>query len=217
MASNIHITGMVLKSMQIGESDRRITILTTDRGKIGAFARGAKRPGSSFMAVTEPFVFGEFEIIEGHSSYNVAGAKVTNYFEELRSDFEASCYGFYFLEFADYYGRENADDKEMLKLLYQSVRALCRRTIDLRLIRCIYEIKILVINGDGVQNPQAYNMSPAAVYTINYIVSSPIVRLYTFTVSDEVLPELETFCRKMIGLTIDRKFKSLDILENIIV
>ena len=51
-------------------------------------------------------------------------AAISNYFEGLREDFEGAYYGMYFLEVADYYTRENNDEREMLKLVYQSLRAV---------------------------------------------------------------------------------------------
>ena len=125
MAELVKVTGMVISTMAVGEYDKRVVILTKERGKIHGFARGAKRPGNSLMAAAQPFVFGEFMLLEGRSAYTISSVKVMNYFEEFRKDMDATCYGCYFLEFADYYGRENADDLEMLKLLYQTVRALC--------------------------------------------------------------------------------------------
>ena len=143
MAELVKVTGMVISTMAVGEYDKRVVILTKERGKIHGFARGAKRPGNSLMAAAQPFVFGEFMLLEGRSAYTISSVKVMNYFEEFRKDMDATCYGCYFLEFADYYGRENADDLEMLKLLYQTVRALCKKTIAYPLIRCIYELKIM--------------------------------------------------------------------------
>ena len=54
----------------------------------------------------------------------VTDAEISNYFENLMADYVGAYYGMYFTEVADYYTRENNDEREMLKLLYQSLRAL---------------------------------------------------------------------------------------------
>ena len=117
MRETANLTGMVLKATPSGEYDRRLVILTRERGKITAFARGAKRPGNQLMAVSRPFVFGQFRLFEGREAYSLQGAEISNYFTELSQDVESACYGSYFLEFADYYSRENMDAGELLLLL----------------------------------------------------------------------------------------------------
>jgi DNA repair protein RecO (recombination protein O) len=140
---------MVLTAMPISEYDKRITILTKERGKISAFARGARRPNSQLPAATNPFSFGEFELFEGKSSYNVSKASIHNYFRDLTLDVDAAYMGFYFLEFAEYVCQENNDEKEMLKLLYQSMRALESPNFSKALVRVIFELKAMTINGEG--------------------------------------------------------------------
>lgn len=241
------VTGMILSATPIGEYDKRIVILTKENGKLSAFAKGARKPTSQLAGATAPCTFGTFTIYEGRTSNTIHSVEVQNYFAELRDDMEAAYYAFYFLEFADYYTREGNDEREMLKLLYQTMRILTKKTIPLRLVRYIFELKAVTINGEGPQVFQcvtcgdkerknyfsvkmggliceecvmtaidAVTLHTSTLYAMQYIVSAPIEKLYTFKLSEEVLDELGKVLERYLEVYLDRKFKSLEVLEQII-
>ena len=240
------MTGLVLSAAPIGEYDKRVVILTKEYGKISAFAKGARRPNSPLVGAVNPFAFGKFTIYEGRTSYTIMSAEITNYFAELREDITGAYYGFYFLEFANYYTRESNDEREMLGLLYQSLRALSNPHLPKRLVRVIYELKALCINGEG---PEVFrctvcgdrersaefsvkkgglvcrecaadvrdgvSLDKSTLYSMQYIESSKIEKLYTFTVTERVLEELEKVMERYCEVYIDKKFHSLEILETL--
>ncbi|MCI8373859.1 MAG: DNA repair protein RecO [Lachnospiraceae bacterium] len=213
MGQTITVTGMILAAYPYNDYDKRLIVLTKERGKITIFAKGARRQNSSLLAVCNSFVFGEFFVYEGRSSFNLMQAKAINYFSELSTDVEGACYGFYFCEVAEYYTREANDEILMLKLLYQSLRALLHTHIPRELVRYIYELKTLVINGECPVEFEELEIGPSARYALNFIVSSPPEKLYTFTVSEEVLKELRFVLHRWRELYMEGKFKSLEILE----
>ncbi len=243
--NQITVMGMILSAMPIGEYDKRIVLLTRERGKIPVFAKGARRPGSVLSGAVMPFSFGEFTVYEGRTSYTLVSASISNYFAEFREDVEGAYYGFYFMEIADYYCREANDEREMLKLLYQSLRAVIKHGIPNRLIRRVFELKAVCINGEAPQVFQCVvcgdserdgqfsvkkggkvcrecdrdvfdgmELRNSTWHAMQYIVSSSVEKLYTFTVSEEVLCELETVMERYMDVYVEKRFKSLEILES---
>ena len=246
MRDAVTLTGIVLSSAPSGEYDKRVIILTKERGKITAFARGARRPNSALLASTGSFAFGTFLLYEGRDAYSLVQANISNYFSELMGDFGGAYYGMYFCELADYYTRENNDEIQIMKLLYQSLRALTKKSLDRELVRYIYELKIFHFAGeypeafactqcgnrDGLQLFSMFHsgvicgecrgkvkdglrMNPSTIYTMQYIISTEVERLYTFTVSAEVLAELRMVMDRWRERYLEKKMKSLEILESV--
>ncbi len=271
MPASTTVTGMVLSAMPVGDYDKRLVILTKEIGKITAFAKGARRPNSALLACSQPFAFGSFSLYAGRNSYNIMSCEISNYFPELREDIDSVYYGLYFCEFADYITKENNDEKDILKLLYQTLRAVAKRTIRLRLVRSIFELKIMVLSGEAPQvfqcvkcgrdpsppehreegenirlpedeagshapftkycfsaecggilcevcrlhDRDASRISTSTLYAMQYIVSSTIEKLYTFTVSDEVLEELIHCTGKHLEHYMDHEFKSLELIRTL--
>ncbi|MSS62535.1 DNA repair protein RecO [Velocimicrobium porci] len=239
------VLGMVLSAMPVGDYDKRLVLLTKEYGKIAAFAKGARKPNCTLLAGSQPFAFGEFQIYQGRNSYTIVSAEIRNYFEQLRDDLEGACYGFYFCEFVEYMTHENQDEIEILKLLYQTLRAITTEAIPNPLIRAIFEIKILCLNGEA---PQVFEcvkcgideekmvfssfaggllcrecqkkflysnvkLSPAALYALQFIVATPVEKLYTFTVKQSVLKELQKIAEDYLKIYINHNFKALEMLQ----
>ncbi len=246
VVAQITVTGMVLAAMPVGDYDKRLVILTKERGKIAVFAKGARRPNSALLACSQPFSFGVFHLFAGKNSYNVTTAEISNYFAEVREDIETVSYACYFCELAEQVTRENNDEVQMLKLLYQTMRALTKQSIPNILIRYIFELKAMCDNGYA---PQVFEcsrcgkeegnflfsleaggvlcdscrggsvglmkLSGSTLYTLQFILTTPIERLYTFTVNDQVMRELKSLMKEYLTIMVSGPFKSLEVLETL--
>ncbi len=240
----IIVQGMILRSAPQGDYDKRLVILTKEKGRITVFAKGARRAKNSLAGKTNPFSFGDFHIGAGSSAYYLKNADISNYFMEMSQDYERSCYGFYFLEFAEYYTREGNDELQMLKLLYQSMRALLKGSIPNPLVRYIFELKAMVINGEYPEVFQCMSceeilkegyfsvnksgcvcntcrlaisdgmyIDASTLYTLQYIITAEIEKLYTFVVKEDVFRKIQTIMTRYRQRYIDCEFKSLVVLE----
>ena len=121
----------------------------------------------------------------------------------------------YFAEVADYYTRENNDEREMMKLLYQSLRALCADSLPNPLVQCIFECKAIAVSGEFPGPPTDRQLEESTVYALQYIAASPVEKLYTFVVSDSCLAELRQVSRDYMKRFVGREFKSLEVLQTL--
>ena len=230
MYGEVTSPGIVLSSIPIGEYDRRVSILTKDEGRISAFARGARRATSPLAASTLPFTYGEFTFNQRRDSYDVKSIENVKSFSELFSDIEGTCYGAYFCEIMEYLTRENTDEYEQLKLLYMTLLALGHEDISDRLIKCVFELRAIANYGEAMKAEGMYYSSKddglidfdaagsrkvdtSTLHSVQYIESVPASRLYSFSVTDNILEELEYICEDYLKRHIDRPMKSLEVLK----
>ena len=208
----LSVTGMVIKQEPSGEFDRRLVILTKEKGKITVFAKGARRQNSVLCAATNPFAFGRFTLFAGRSAYSLREAFIDDYFESMRTDVKMAFYGMYFLEIADYYSRENMDDANLLRLLYQGIRVLENPIHSLRFTKAVFEIKAIQINGE-LPHVDENRLSPGVVKAVSFIQESPVNKVFSFKLSDESENELVALAKEISDFTFDKKFTSLQLLE----
>ena len=131
------------------------------------------------------------------------------------TDYEGAYFGMYFAEVADYFARENNDERQLLKLLYQSLKAISAPSLPNSLVKCIFEIKAIVVNGEYPGAPTDMKLESSTLYTLSYIEAAPIEKLYTFTVKESVLAQLQLVADRYRRRFMNHDFKSLEILKTL--
>lgn len=209
------VTAMVIGSRPIGDYDRRIVLLTRECGRISAFARGARRQSSPLLAATDLFAFGTFRLYEGRDSRSVQEAQISQYFEWFRTHMEESLYASYFCEVMNWCTRENNDESQLLLLLYQSFRALVSREFSNVLVRSIFEIKTVVLEGEFQKPGPDAGLQEAVRYAVDFIERTPIAHLYSFRLSEGAERQLSSFASAVINRYCHHDFSSLKILQTL--
>lgn len=212
MQEELVFHGLVLNSASSRDFDKRLCVLTKEQGKITVWASGAKKPGSPLMAATRNFVFGAFSVTKGRVGYNLRSVKVNEYFEDIALDLVHACYGSYLLELAELVAQENLPAEELVNLIYLSLRAILKESIPNELVRRIYELRVLLLNGEYTELPPL-EASDACCYAWQYVLESPLTKLYTFTLTPGVLIEFSQNVDLVLRDALPYHFRSLDILK----
>ena len=111
-----------------------------------------------------------------------------------------------------FYDEDTVTDQPQRQIVAEVIREKALHALDA-------EIPHGILDGDCLKKASpgeartARRISQVALYTMQYIVSSPMTKLYSFTVTDEVLWELERHIQPYVAGNTDKKFKSLQILE----
>ena len=100
-APYIVVKGVVLRETETKESDKILTLLTTEQGKVSVIARGARRKGCKFAAAAQPLAFSEWTLYrKGDWHYANEGATI-EMFGGLRRDLTRLALGTYFAELTE--------------------------------------------------------------------------------------------------------------------
>jgi DNA repair protein RecO len=82
------VHAIVLRRRDSGESDRRLTVLTRELGKIDLVAKGARKAGSRLAGSSDPLVVAQFGIATGKKNAFITQTQPMASFRGLRTDFE---------------------------------------------------------------------------------------------------------------------------------
>lgn len=85
--ATIKTEAVVLRSIRYGEADRILHLYSRDRGRVGAIAKGSRKPKSRFGGRLEPFFRLDLMLHEGRSDLmTVTGVTTVDGYPRLRSD-----------------------------------------------------------------------------------------------------------------------------------
>src|ERR1044072_2427419 len=82
------VQAIVVRRRDSGESDRRLTVLTRELGKIDIIAKGARKAGSRLAGSSDPLVVAKFGLATGKKNLFVTQTQPISAFRGLRSDYE---------------------------------------------------------------------------------------------------------------------------------
>ena len=142
--------GLVIAEQSIGESDRLVTVLTRDEGIVRAFARQAKKSGSTKVSATQLFCYSRFTIYKGREKYIIDDARPAELFFDLRRDIECLALAQYFCQLAVELVPEGVESADFLRLVLNALHFLCRGTRPQAVLKAIVELRMLSEAGYGL-------------------------------------------------------------------
>jgi len=122
------LTAIVLRTVDTGEADRVVTLLSRERGKVAAFARGARASRRRFGGSLEPFTLVRAEVREraGAELLGLESVAPLEAFGAIRGDLARIACAAYAAELARDLVRDHEPHEDLFDLLASYLAALDR-------------------------------------------------------------------------------------------
>jgi DNA repair protein RecO (recombination protein O) len=137
---------VVLRRMNLGESDRLLTFFSPELGKFRAVAKGVRRPGSRKAGHLEPFTQVRLLLARGRELDVVTQAEAVELFLGLQSDLERLGHAAYMVELLDQFTVEEGGSRPLYELIVAGLHELSKGGTPEAVVR-YFELRLLDLIG----------------------------------------------------------------------
>lgn len=150
MEREIKEKAICLKSVNSGEADRILYLLSPDRGLFKCKIRGVKKPKAKLAFASFPFCFGEYLLVKTGSNYTVTNCNFIDNFSILSADINKYYAGAGILEIGLKITQENEDATQLFVSIIKNLSALAYSNVNIFLVLCKMLLDCLQFLGVGV-------------------------------------------------------------------
>ena len=234
---------LVLKVTDTGESDRLVTLLTSEYGVLRAFANRAKKINSKMHGATQSLCYGDFSVYKSRDSYIVDDAVAKEVFFGLRGDIEKLALAQYFCSLASELVPEMEPAKDYLRVILNSMHFLEKSKRSNDFLKAVTELKFMVFSGfmpdltacphcgetdgemifsinDGCiycknNGRSGERINPTVLAAMRHVCASPIEKIYSFSLPATDEKRFAQVCEKFLLSQTGKRFRTLEFYKSL--
>ena len=147
MAQHESIDGLVIRTRDMGDHDRYLTVLTAERGRITVLAKGGRSLKGPQRAVSQLYTYANLEYYRRGDFNVLKGGTPIEPFYQLASDMDRMNLAAYLCEVTCELTDEGEEAGEMLRLLLNALHATSRELYPLEQIKGAFELRAAAVSG----------------------------------------------------------------------
>ncbi|MBQ3723980.1 MAG: DNA repair protein RecO [Oscillospiraceae bacterium] len=237
--------GLVLRDTVTKESDKILTVLTADLGRISVIAKGARSRKSKVTAACQLLCYSDMTLSPKGEWYYLAEANTIQLFDGLRRDIVKLALGAYFAELTEAVCTP-VPEPELLRLLLNALYALSALDKPAALVKPAFTWRLMELGGfapliDGCavcgrEPPErpvldvvhglvhcaacktdgfSLPLTDSALRALRHILYGDSKKLYAFSLDDAGLRLLDQAAEAFSAAQLERSFRTLDYYKGI--
>ena len=145
----MHLTtkALVLREADYKESDKILTLLTEQEGKLTVSARGCRKRNSPIAAASQMLVWGEFTLYEYNGRWAVKETASERLFDGVRMDIEKLSLASFLAEVTEALAEEGQPDSGLLSMTLNCLHALDKLSVPLTQVKTAFEWRVMALAG----------------------------------------------------------------------
>ena len=232
------VGGLVLRVTDTKESDKILTVLTAELGRISVIARGARQKNSRLAAASQLFAWSEMTLYKRGEWYYLSAADPMELFAGLQTDLVRLSLAAYLSELTEFVAGEDTPAPELLRLLLNGLYALAALKKPPTAVKPAFTFRLLALAGfepmadgcavcgaetpeqpvlDAVHGGQDVPLSEAALAALRHILQGPDKKLYAFSLPEDDLKLLDRAAEAFAAAQLERNFRTLGYYKAVLI
>ncbi|CAG7620070.1 DNA repair protein RecO [Paenibacillus allorhizosphaerae] len=237
------VQGIVIRSMDYGEGNKIITLLTREHGKLSVVARGAKKVKSRYGSSVQLFTFGDYLFFKSGQLGTLNHAEIIEPYHKIREELHRAAHASYLAELTDRMLGDQEGQPFIFDQLKGSLTAV-QEDKDFAIVDHLFEMKMLMFAGYTpeltqcvvcsehaeaaafsvglggmlcerciLRDPQAIRISSGILKMLRLFIQADVRRLGQIDVKPQSKELLKQLMRSYMDTHVGLRLKSRDFLD----